>query len=62
MDVVEALQREGGVARAAMLLRHVSRREVQAALRAERIVRARHGWYALPDDDARAAAATVGGV
>ena len=62
MDVVEAIQREGGVVRAAMLVRHVSRRDVQRALRDERIVRVKRGWYALPDDDARAAAAAVGGV
>jgi len=62
MDVVEAIRREGGVTRASTLLAYVCRRDIQVALRDGRIVRLRRGWFALPDADARAAAATVGGV
>jgi len=62
VDVVEVLQREGGIAPAAMLAAHTSRRRLQAAVRDELIIRVRRGWYALPERDARAAAASVDGV
>lgn len=62
MDVVEVIQRRGGVLRAAELLMLVTRRQLQAALREGRVVRLRRGWYGLPDGAARAAAASVGGV
>ena len=51
------IRRMGGLATRGRLISATSRAQVDAALRAEALVRSSHGRYALPDVDAAAAAA-----
>jgi very-short-patch-repair endonuclease len=63
MDAVEALTLLGGVATTQELLRCTSRRRLRSAVGAGRVVRVGPRRWALPGvDDARAAAARLGGV
>jgi very-short-patch-repair endonuclease len=61
-DVVATLRRLGSIATAGELIKACGRKRVRRALAAERIVRVRHGRYALPGlEEARAEAARLGG-
>jgi very-short-patch-repair endonuclease len=61
--MADLLERRGGFASRASLIRATSRREVDEALRSGAIVRVGHGRYALPSvDDAVARAAGMNGV
>jgi hypothetical protein len=63
VDVVELLTRMGGVATRALLIRATSRRQVDVALTAGRIVVLARGRYALPQaEEARRAAHVLSGV
>ncbi len=57
MDVVDAIERMGGLATRAALIQASSRAEVDRALRVEAVVRAGHGRYTVPSVDAAAAMA-----
>ncbi|MEO7942824.1 MAG: hypothetical protein ABIR34_05430 [Marmoricola sp.] len=62
MDIVQALLEAGGIARASVLLRVVSRHELRRALRDGCVVRTGRGRYSLPEvDQHRAAAARLSG-
>lgn len=63
MRADEALQRLGGVATAAQLLRMTTRKRIRSALRRGRIVRDGYGIYSLPGaDEAIRAASRLSGV
>ena len=63
VNVVEVLERCGGVADARTLVAFTSRRKVAVALSDGRIVRGARGRYALPGaDEARRAAHRLAGV
>jgi len=63
MDAVEALERLGGVASRADLLRLTSSRKLGRAVHAKTVVRVRKARYRLPDADrARSRAAELGGI
>ena len=63
MEVVQALARLGGISDHASLVELVSRRAVAAACERGEVVRVARNVYALPTaDDARLAAARLGGV
>jgi very-short-patch-repair endonuclease len=57
VDVVTAIERMGGLATRAALIRATSRADVDRALRVEAVVRAGQGRYTLPSVDAAAAMA-----
>ena len=57
MDVVTAIERMGGLATRAALIRATSRAEVDKALRTDAVVRVGKGRYALPTVDSAAALA-----
>lgn len=54
MDVGEVLKRHGGLSTRAALIRATSRTQVDRALADNRVIRAGHGRYVLPDVDAAA--------
>ena len=57
MDVVQALLEAGGICRASVLQRVVTRGDLRRALKDGRIVRVGRGRYSLPDVDEHASAA-----